>query len=161
MSEVKVRQIGHLASNPEMTYVGLGEQKVARVRLVVMSNKRWTDQNTGEARGKTTAISWNLWRGQAENAMKYLRKGSHVSIEGRVENNNFEKDGETVYSFGFTCEDLEYLDSKAVADARAQGGGGQGLRNGEDVSDAGFGGWDDDVHGAGTSQSGAYAGTNA
>lgn len=120
MSDVKVRQIGHLAINPEMTMVGEGENRVARTSIVVISNKRSKDRETGEIKERTTRVRWTLWRTQAENAVKFLKKGSHVNVEGRLENNDYEKDGQTVYSDQHVCEEIEYLDSKAEADARSQ-----------------------------------------
>ena len=58
---------------------------------------------------------------QAENAAEYLGKGSRVNVVGRLENNNYEdKDGEKVYGFTFTCEEIDYLDSKAESEARRQ-----------------------------------------
>jgi single-strand DNA-binding protein len=49
-----------------------------------------------------------------------LGKGSHVNIVGRLRNNNYDKDGETVYALGFTAEEIDYLDSKANAEARRE-----------------------------------------
>ena len=58
---------------------------------------------------------------QAENAAEYLGKGSRVNVVGRLENNNYEdKDGQMVYAFTFTCEEIDYLDSKAESEARRQ-----------------------------------------
>ena len=74
-------------------------------------------QTTG-ATSEATAIQWTLWGKQAENAAEYLGKGSRVNVVGRLRNNNYDKDGSTVYGFQFTCEELDYLDSKADADAR-------------------------------------------
>ena len=36
---------------------------------------------------------------KAENAAAFLGKGSHVNLVGRLRNNNYEKDGETIYKF--------------------------------------------------------------
>ena len=58
-------------------------------------------------------------RTRAENAAEYLCKGSRVNVVGRVQNNVYEgKDGSTVYGFTFTCEEIDYLDSKAETEAR-------------------------------------------
>jgi single-strand DNA-binding protein len=119
MSDVEIRQIGHLAAHPELTMVGEGENRIARASLLVISNKRYKDKNSGEPKERTTRVRWTLWRQQAENAVEYLRKGSHVAMKGRLENNDFEKDGETVYGYNHVCEEIEYLDSKAESDARA------------------------------------------
>ena len=41
------------------------------------------------------------------------------NLVGRLENNNYEdKDGQMVYGFTFTCEEIDYLDSKAESEAR-------------------------------------------
>lgn len=130
LNDAAVRQYGHLAANPEMTYVGQGDQRVARTSIVVISNKVLKDRDTGETREKTTRLRWTLWRQQAENAARYLSKGSAVLIEGRVENNDYEKDGETVYDLQFIVEEIKYLDTKAAAEARAAARGGN-AGNGE------------------------------
>ncbi|WP_246737183.1 single-stranded DNA-binding protein [Methylobacterium sp. DB0501] len=56
--------------------------------------------------------------GLAENAGKYLGKGSKVFVQGRIEPTKYEKDGKTEYGFDFIAEEIEYLDTKAP-------GGGQ------------------------------------
>jgi single stranded DNA-binding protein len=131
LNDAEVHQYGHLAANPEMTYVGQGEQRVARTSIVVISNKVLKDRDTGETREKTTRLRWTLWRQQAENAARYLSKGSAVLIKGRVENNDYEKDGETVYDLQFVVEEIKYLDTKAAAEARAaaRGNGGNAGNN--------------------------------
>jgi len=51
---------------------------------------------------------------QAENAARYLAKGSHVNVVGRVQNNSYtHAKGAKVYGFMFTCEEIDYLDSRA------------------------------------------------
>jgi single-strand DNA-binding protein len=46
-------------------------------------------------------------------------------VVGRVQNNNYEKDGETVYSMAFTAEEVDYFDTTAEGEAlRAQHGPG-------------------------------------
>jgi single stranded DNA-binding protein len=84
-----------------------------------------TRRGSGEQREEeSTAIQWTLWGKQAENAAEYLGKGSHVNIVGRLRNNNYEKDGETVYGMAFTAEEIDYLDSRAESEARRNGGQG-------------------------------------
>ncbi|MBQ1764557.1 MAG: single-stranded DNA-binding protein, partial [Aquincola sp.] len=71
-----------------------------------------------------TALQWTLWGSLAEYAAGYLGKGSHVNIVGRLRNNQYEKDGETVYGLAFTAEEIDYLDSRAEAEARRSRGDG-------------------------------------
>ena len=134
MAFVRVEQRNaHLAGAVRLEMVNGREGKVAKGTLTAISNIR---RGSGEAReDESTAIQWTLWGKQAENAAEYVGKGSHVNIVGRLRNNNYEKDGEEVYALAFTCEEIDYLDSKADAEARrtrtrpegAAGGEGQTL----------------------------------
>ncbi|MEX3557802.1 MAG: single-stranded DNA-binding protein [Burkholderia sp.] len=55
------------------------------------------------------------WDKTAENAGKYLGKGSQVYVEGRIENTKFEKNGETIYGMDFITEQVQYLRTKPPA----------------------------------------------
>ena len=117
MANVQVFQRhAHLAGGVKLEFVSGREGKIAKAVLTAISNTR---RGSGDEREEeSTAIQWTLWGKQAENAAEYLGKGSHVNIVGRLRNNNYEKDGEEVYALAFTCEEIDYLDSKADAEAR-------------------------------------------
>ena len=117
MAFVRVEQRhAHLASAVRLEFVNGREGKVAKGTLTAISNIR---RGSGEDRDdETTAIQWTLWGKQAENAAEYLGKGSHVNIVGRLRNDNYEKDGETVYALSFTSEEIDYLDSRRDAEER-------------------------------------------
>ena len=118
MAFVRVEQRNaHLASAIRVEYVNGRDGKVAKGTMTVISNTR---RGSGEERAEeATVIQWTLWGKQAENAAEYLGKGSHVNVVGRLRNNNYQTaEGADVYGFGFTCEELDYLDSKAQSDAR-------------------------------------------
>ena len=107
-----------LASGVRIDYVQGRDGEVAKGTVSVISNTR---RGSGEDRtDEATSIQWTLWGPQAENAAAYLGKGSRVNVVGRLQNNNYEKDGATVYGFGFTVEELDYLDSKAASEARKE-----------------------------------------
>ena len=115
----------HLAGAVRLEFVNGREGKVAKAVLTAISNTR---RGSGESREEeSTAIQWTLWGKQAENAAEYLGKGSHVNIVGRLRNNNYEKDGETVYAMAFTADEIDYLDRRADSEARRSGAAdGQG-----------------------------------
>ena len=117
MANVRVEQRNaHLAGQVRLEYVNGRDGKVAKGVVTAISNAR---RGSGEEREEeATAIQWTLWGKQAENAAEYLGKGSHVNVVGRVRNNNYEKDGQTVYGMAFTVEEIDYLDSKADVEAR-------------------------------------------
>ena len=125
MAFVRVEQRNaHLASAVRLVSVqGRDGEPVSKATLTAISNTR---KGSGDNRGEeATAILWTLWGKQAENAAQYLGKGSHVNVVGRVQNNNYERDGETVYSMAFTAEEIDYLDTKAEGEAlRAKQGNG-------------------------------------
>ena len=115
-----IQRHAHLAGAVKLEFVNGREGKIAKAVLTAISNTR---RGSGEAREEeATAIQWTLWGKQAENAAEYLGKGSHVNIVGRLRNNNYEKDGETVYGMAFTAEEIDYLDSRAESEARRNGG---------------------------------------
>jgi len=121
MASVQVIQRhAHLASAVKLDFVNGREGKIAKAVLTAISNTR---RGSGEAREEeATAIQWTLWGKQAENAAEYLGKGSHVNIIGRLRNNNYDKDGETVYGMAFTAEEIDYLESRAESEARRNSG---------------------------------------
>jgi single-strand DNA-binding protein len=116
MAFVRVEQRNaHLAGAVRLITVEGRDGPVSRALLTAISNTR---KGSGENRGEeSTAIQWTLWGKQAEAAAQYLGKGSHVNVVGRVQNNNYERDGETVYTMAFTAEEIDYLDTKAEGEA--------------------------------------------
>ena len=121
MAFVRVEQRNaHLASAVRLVSVQGRDGPVSKATLTAISNTR---RGSGENRGEeATAIQWTLWGKQAENAAQYLGKGSHVNVVGRVQNNNYERDGETVYTMAFTAEEIDYLDTKAESEALRSSG---------------------------------------
>ena len=131
----------HLAGAVKLEFVTGREGKIAKGVLTAISNTRRAGKSSGDSREEeSTAIQWTLWGKQAENAAEYLGKGSHVNIVGRLRNNNYEKDGETVYGMAFTAEEIDYLDSRAESEVRRSGGqGAEGVptaRSGEQAAPA-------------------------
>ena len=127
MAFVRVEQRNaHLAGPVRLVSVEGRDGPVSKATLTAISNTRRGGRGEGDNRGEeATAIQWTLWGKQAENAAQYLGKGSHINVVGRVQNNNYEKNGETVYTMAFTAEEIDYLDTKAEGDAlRARQGTG-------------------------------------
>ena len=119
MAFVRVEQRNaHLAGVVRLMSVEGRDGPISKATLTAISNTRRGGRGEGDNRGEeATAIQWTLWGKQAENAAQYLGKGSHINVVGRVQNNNYEKDGETVYTLAFTAEEIDYLDTKAEGEA--------------------------------------------
>ena len=118
MAYVRVEQRNaRLAAGVRLDTVQGKDGPVVKGTAVAISNVR---KGSGEQREEeATSIQWTLWGKLAENAAEYLGKGSRVNIVGRVQNNNYEKaPGEVFYGLTFTCEEIDYLDSRQEAEAR-------------------------------------------
>ena len=115
MAYVRIEQRnGRLAAEVSVEEVGTREGPLAKGTVVVISN----GVRNGES--EATAIRWTVWGKQAENAARYLGKGSRVNVVGSLRNNNYDKDGVTVYGFDFTAEEIDYLDSRGEREAHTQ-----------------------------------------
>jgi single-strand DNA-binding protein len=128
MTFVRVEQRHAHLAGPVRLYTREGSDgPIAKATLTAISNTRRRQRGAsgggqevggGDTREEeATAIQWTLWGLQAENAVLYLGKGSHVNVVGRVQNHQYEKDGETVYTLTFTAETIDYLDTKAEGEA--------------------------------------------
>ena len=76
----KVILVGNLGKDPEVRHLENGAT-VANFSLA--TTESYKDRNTGERRDQTEWHNVVLWRGLADIAEKYLKKGSPVYIEGK------------------------------------------------------------------------------
>lgn len=77
----KITIVGNLGGDPEMRYMPDG---TAVTNFSVATNRRWTNQQTGEPAEETTWFRVSVWGRQAESANQYLSKGRQVLVEGRL-----------------------------------------------------------------------------
>ena len=102
--------VGNLGRDPEIRYTPNG---VAVCSFSLATSEVFKDRNTGE---RITQTEWHnivLWRGQAETAEKYLRKGSSVYIEGKIKTRKWEdKEGQTRYTTEIVGDVMQMLDKR-------------------------------------------------
>ncbi len=109
--------IGNLGSDPEVKYTPSGVP-VANVSLA--TNESWTDRN-GERQDRTEWHRLVFWRKLAEIVGQYLRKGSKVYVEGRIETRAWEdQNGQKRYTTEIVVNDMQMLDSRGE---QAEGAG--------------------------------------
>ena len=82
MSVNKVILVGHVGADPEVRYLEKGVY-VARLRMAT-TERGYTAANGTEVPEKTEWHNVVLWRGLAEIAEKYVRKGTQIYIEGKL-----------------------------------------------------------------------------
>ena len=104
----KVFLIGNLTRDPELRYTPSGVA-VASLRLAV--NRKYKDK-TGAAREDTCFITANAWDRQAEVCNQYLKKGSPVFIEGRLQSRSWDApDGQKRSAIDIQAERIQFLSS--------------------------------------------------
>ncbi len=82
----KVILIGHLGDNPELRYTPAGD---AVTSFRIATNRAWKDKE-GKQQTKTEWHRIVVWRKLAEICGEYLKKGSHVYVEGRMETRSWD-----------------------------------------------------------------------
>jgi single-strand DNA-binding protein len=111
----KVIIIGNLGQPPETRYMPNGD---AVTNISVATTESWKDKNTGE---KKEQVEWHrctFYRKLAEIAGQFLKKGSQVYIEGRLQTRKWtDKEGIERYTTEIIADTMQMLGSK-------QGGSG-------------------------------------
>ncbi|MDY0131214.1 MAG: single-stranded DNA-binding protein [Desulforegulaceae bacterium] len=100
--------LGNLGQDPEMRYTQDGNPVC---NFSIATNEAWKDRNTGEKREKTEWHRIVVFRGLAEVCARYLKKGSKVYIEGKIQTRTYEKNGATHYITEIVGNELRMLDS--------------------------------------------------
>lgn len=91
----KVILVGTCGQDPETRYLPNGS---AVTNLSLATSEQWTDKQTGQKVEKTEWHRVSLFGKVAEIAGEYLRKGSQVYIEGKLQTREWEKDGVKRYT---------------------------------------------------------------
>jgi single-strand DNA-binding protein len=131
MSVNKVILVGRLGRDPETRYTG-GGQAVANFSLA--TDESYKDRN-GERQKRTEWHKIVVWGKQAEIAQQYLKKGSLIFIEGRIQSREWQdKEGQKRTSFEIVANNFRMLGGRA--EGAAAGGGGSAPRAGGDDFDS-------------------------
>ena len=102
----KVILLGNVGQDPEVRTLETGV-KVARLRLA--TTERIFNRQTNETTEHTEWHTVTLWRGLAEVADKYVRKGSQIYVEGRLRGREWEKDGVRHFAVDIVADDMKLL----------------------------------------------------
>lgn len=114
----KVQFIGHVGRDPEIKYLPNGD---AVCNFSVASSERWKDKSSGEMQERTEWLSCSAFQRLAEVCGEYLKKGSLVYVEGKLQTRKYEdKDGVTKYIT--ECR----IDQMKMLGGRDREGGGEG-----------------------------------
>ncbi|MFT6752747.1 MAG: single-strand DNA-binding protein [Candidatus Azotimanducaceae bacterium] len=117
----KVILVGNLGNDPDTRYLPNGD---AVTNISIATSESWKDKQTGENVDRTEWHRIVFFRRLAEISGEYLKKGSKVYVEGKLQTRQWEKDGQKHYTTEIVGNEMQMLDS------RGEMGGGGGYNQG-------------------------------
>ncbi len=122
----KVIIVGNLGRDPEIRYMPSGD---AIANIAVATSYRSKDRNTGEQKELTEWHRISFFGRLAEIVGQYLKKGSSVYVEGRLQTRKYtDKDGIEKYATDIIAENMQMLGGRGDT-----GGMGGGMGGGDDM----------------------------
>lgn len=116
----KVILIGNLGRDPELKYL---EGNVARANFSLATSDSYKDKN-GNRVDQTEWHNIVMWRGLAETAEKYLKKGTQVYIEGKLQTRQWnDKEGHKRNTTEIVAESYVILQRRDAGNTGTEGGG--------------------------------------
>lgn len=118
----KVIIVGNLGQDPEVRFMPNGG---AVANFTVATSETWKDKQTGEQKEKTEWHRIVMYQRLAEIAGEYLKKGSKVYLEGRLQTRKWQnQQGQDQYTTEIIVNDMQMLDSRGQGGFQQQGQGG-------------------------------------
>ena len=108
----KVFLIGRLTRDPELRYTS---SNIPVASFTIAVNRNFTSQS-GER--EADFINIVVWRKQAENIKNYLKQGSQIAVDGRIQTRSYDgEDGKKRYVTEVVADNVQFLDSKGSRDS--------------------------------------------
>ncbi|MDS4043129.1 MAG: single-stranded DNA-binding protein [Candidatus Competibacter sp.] len=102
--------IGRLGKDPEVRYMPSGK---AVANVTIATSEVWKDRNTGEKQERTEWHNVAFYSPLAEIVGQYLRKGSLVYVEGRLQTRKWQdKNGQDRYTTEIVANEMKMLGAK-------------------------------------------------
>src|SRR6056300_801500 len=125
----KVIIVGNLGQDPETRHMPSGG---AVTNLSIATSETWKDKQTGEQKENTEWHRVVFFNRLAEIAGEYLKKGSKVYVEGRLQTRKWQdKDGNDRYSTEIVANEMQMLDSRGGGGGGGDYGGGSNMGGGQ------------------------------
>ena len=113
----KVILVGNLGADPEVRYTAAGN---AVTTVSVATTDSWKDKQSGERQERTEWHRVVFFSRLAEIAGEYLRKGSQIYVEGRIQTRKWQdKDGNDRYTTEIVGNEMQMLGSRSGSGAPA------------------------------------------
>lgn len=102
--------VGRLTRDPDLRYTPNG---VAVANFTVAVNRPFKSK---EGEQEADFINCVAWRKQAENLVNYMKKGSQIGVDGRLQSRSYEgQDGKKVFVTEILAESIQFLESKGIS----------------------------------------------
>src|SRR5690625_2988847 len=96
--------VGRLTRDPDLRYTPNG---VAVANFTIAVNRAFSRENEADF------INCVAWRKPAENLANYMKKGSQIGVDGRIQTRSYEgQDGKTVYVTEVVADNIQFLEPK-------------------------------------------------
>jgi single-strand DNA-binding protein len=102
----KVILVGRITKDPELKST---QSNINFVNFTIAVNRQFTDQS-GER--QADFIQCIVWRRQAENLARFIKKGALLGVEGRIQTRTYEADNGTRYITEVVCDSVQFLENK-------------------------------------------------
>lgn len=110
MSVNKVILVGRLGRDPEVRYMPNGE---AVANFSVATSETWNDRQSGQRIERTEWHNITMYRRLAEIAGQYLKKGSQIYLEGRIQSRKYtDKNGMERTAYEIIASEMKMLGSR-------------------------------------------------
>ena len=111
MSVNKVILVGNVGKDPEVRYL---DKNVAVANFPLATTERgYTTQSGTQVPERTEWHNIVAWRGLAELSEKYIRKGSQLYVEGKLQTRSWEKDGIKRYTTDIVVDTIQLLGKRS------------------------------------------------
>lgn len=138
----KVILVGNVGKDPEVRSMPNGT-KVANFSIA--TSETWKDKNTGEKQEKSEWHNIVVFNRLAEIVEQYIKKGSKIYAEGKLQTRSWEQDGVKKYMTEINCNQLQMLDTKPVGTTPPVAGSGTGSQHSNHSAPSNFDNFDDSI----------------
>lgn len=127
----KVILVGNLGRDPEIRYSANG---AAIANCTLATSEQWKDKNTGEKQEKTEWHRVVFFGRLAEIAGEYLKKGSQIYVEGRLQTRKWQdNNGQDRYTTEIVANEMQMLGSRGGGSSDYDSGYAGGSSAGSDM----------------------------
>ncbi|MDA9902327.1 MAG: single-stranded DNA-binding protein [Gammaproteobacteria bacterium] len=147
----KVILVGNLGNDPEVRYMPNGN---AVANISIATSDSWKDKTSGEQQEKTEWHRVVFFNRLAEIVEQYVKKGSKIYVEGRLQTRSWEQEGVKRYSTEIVASEMQMLDGRTGPQEMTDNAFGQNQRPTEPIQSEGqpkaaqpasFDNFDDDI----------------